>query len=327
MVMNKQIIISCLILATVFCVTAQGLKGENQVNIIGYYGNAGSCADADCIPSLAEIHRAYNVIIFTFANFDSNNQVEWQLQGPYSWNKKLLKKDLASWKMKADPWGRTKHALISFGGQNGGWPMDNEDSVVVEKLHAFCKANGFDGVDVDLESGSISGVIKNLGAFRKLKEMGLLVSAAPEAAQVVLNAYKGLLPVLSWVHPQFYNNGPNAVIPPWTDAYKGYTSWQMNSYWAEVMEVTAKYVGLMDSQRGVCVPASTSAAGSYNIWDFEKLAKTCKDKGIKNIATWAIGYDNQQKWKLAKALLPLLTADSQNSTLPQMMNTGMRVVS
>merc|ERR1740136_290222 len=80
------------------------------------------------------------------------------------------------------------------------------------------------------------------------------------------------------------------------------------------MDATADYLQLTRSQRGVAVPASTSAAGSYNNWNFDKLRKTCKTSGIKNIATWAIGYDNTQNWKLAKALLPLLTDTTPSPT-------------
>lgn len=277
---------------------------EDQVNVVGYYGNSGNAVSS--IPRLEDINSVYNVLIFTFANWQGGNIVL-QIQGPYTLN--TLKGAISSWKSSADPWGRSKHALISFGGENGNWP-NLDDSTLTQRIHEFCDQNSFDGIDIDLESSTVSGVSKNHNAFVTLKErFGYIMTAAPEAAQYPMNAYQSLLPLLTWVHPQFYNNPPNAIIPPFSpaDSWK-YHDWQQDGFWAEVMDTTAEYLHLSPSQRGVAVPASTEAAGSYNNWDFDMLAKTMLDHGIKNVATWALAYDHKDGWKLANAVKYLITA-------------------
>ena len=77
-----------------------------------------------------------------------------------------------------------------------------------------------DGLDIDLEgsavasAASLSSVITSL-----ISDHGKVVTAAPEAAQGPLDNYASILPLLSWVHPQYYNNGPNAVTTPYVQMH------------------------------------------------------------------------------------------------------------
>eukprot|EP01083_Nonionella_stella_P157027 509191_1 len=55
---------------------------------------------------------------------------------------------------------------------------------------------------------------------KSLISKGYWVVAAPEAARGPLNSYKSIMKSLTWLHPQFYNNGPNSVaatrwVPPY----------------------------------------------------------------------------------------------------------------
>ena len=104
--------------------------------------------------------------------------------------------------------------------------------VVEAGLASFMSEYGLDGLDIDLEGQAVAAATSLIPVIKSLVSSGMLVTAAPEvarnvavmlllaycvvqAAQGPLEAYKGMLQYLTWVHPQFYNNGPNAVTTPY----------------------------------------------------------------------------------------------------------------
>lgn len=163
-----------------------------------------------------------------------------------------------------------------------------------------------------------------LSVVDELTQMGKVVTAAPEAAYGPLVAYKELLSHLTWVHPQFYNNGPNAVMAPYVPSAslwpKPWTvrDWQAESggeaFWAGVLEAIANVSSLKASQLGMLIPATTSAAGSYNQWDIELLAKQVAAAGVTHVGTWAVAYDNTQDWKLGRASGELASESDRRCT-------------
>ena len=93
-----------------------------------------------------------------------------------------------------------------------------------------------DGLDIDLEgsavasAASLSSVITSL-----ISDHGKVVTAAPEAAQGPLDNYASILPLLCWVHPQYYNNGPNAVTTPYVPSADLWpTPWTVTDWQDEV---------------------------------------------------------------------------------------------
>lgn len=283
---------------------------ESTVDIIGYYGNSGNAVNA--IPKIIDIHSNYNIVILTFASIDSSGSVSLDIQGPYDKDLKTLGADIKKWKSVSDKWGRRKLALVSIGGQNGQWPSGLSPSTVEAGLDSFMNLLNLDGLDIDLEGGSVSAATSLVPVVASFVSKGKVMTAAPEASQTPLNAYKKLLPHLSWVHPQFYNNGPNGVAAPYVpDATLWPTPWTVTdwqaesggeSFWAGVLAAIAKADGLTQAQQGMLVPATASAAGSYNHWDIEKLASQVKSARVSHVGTWAIAYDHAQGWKLAEAL-------------------------
>merc|ERR1712130_267302 len=224
--------------------------------------------------------------------------------------------DLKEWKSKRDKWGRKRLALVSIGGQNGNWPRGVSAEKLKAGLDKFMDEFGLDGLDIDLEGGSVGAASTLISVVDYLTGKGKIVTAAPEAAQIPLNGYTDLLKHLSWVHPQFYNNPPNGVTTPWTptDASKWPTPWtvhdwqeedaagQGESFWCGVLNAIASKTGLTRAQIGMLYPASPKAAGNNNYWKLGVLAKQVGKCGVTHVGNWALAYDREIGWKGAIAL-------------------------
>jgi len=184
-----------------------------KVDIVGYYGNSGNAVSS--IPTLDAIHPNYNIIILTFAAISDLGKWTLDIQGPYAGNLDQLAADVLVWKAQVDPWDRQRAVLISIGGQNGHWPSGVSEEILLSGLWTFMAQYNLDGLDVDLEGADVAAAAMLSDIITNLTSSNKLVTAAPEAAQNVLDAYALILPLMSWVHPQFYNNGPNAVTTPY----------------------------------------------------------------------------------------------------------------
>jgi len=256
------------------------------------------------------------VIILTFASISSAGVFGLDIQGPYENDLDALAADLATWKGIVDKWGRRRLVLISIGGQNGHWPSGVSASAIEAGLDTFMERFHLDGLDIDLEGGSVGSASSLVPVIQSLTSRGKVVTAAPEAAQGPLGGYKDMLKYLTWVHPQFYNNPPNAVAAPWipTDTDKwprpwGVGSWQDedslgqgDGYWAAVLSVIGQQTGLEQHQLGMLYPASTKAAGAQNNWDVEKLVSQGAKAGVTHFGNWALAYDREEGWKWAIGL-------------------------
>lgn len=284
--------------------TAGGRGITNRlVDVIGYYGQAGNVADQ--IPKLADINENYNVIIFAFIT--GKKGVTLELLGPYKNDMAGLKTDIAAWKAVPDKYGRQKLALVSFGGQGGAWSYSTHTS---DAILSFLIDYNMDGIDIDLEStaAAICDQKEFLDTMDALKAKSIVITAAPEAAQARLDSYKLLLQKVTWAHPQFYNNPPNAVTVPYVpSAWPNYwtvTDWQaedpsLGAFWAAVLSSIGSADSLNASQLGMCCPASKEAASSYNDWDMDTLKTQVAASSINRIATWSITCDKVNGYKFA----------------------------
>lgn len=301
------------------------------LNVVGYYGNSGGqgCPNGSCIPAISDIPAEYNVLVLNFINFANDGSIEFLVGGPQS--KSELPQAIETWKQAQDPWNRPRHALVSIGGQNGHWSNNGVDAeTVFDVLVAFLEEYNLDGLDVDLEGAALSGAGTLTQVVQMLRDECYLVGAAPEAAQGPLDAYKPLLKHLSWVHPQFYNNGPNAVTTPWTGniGWNPTNTWQdtcavcpaKEPFWFSILENIGAVGQLESSQLGMLVPATTLAAGNNNIWDYAMLAHNVGRLGIRHVGTWAIGHDATANYQFAKSFTTVLDARLQlnGETKPSM---------
>jgi len=280
------------------------------IDVIGYYGNSGLAVSY--IPTFQRIDESYNVVIITFANFDGKGNVNFDIQGPYEKNLPQMAKDILTWKQTTDKFGRKKYVLVSVGGQNGNWPAGVTAEQIEQGLRKFMTTYNLDGFDIDLEQNAVSGAASLIPVIQSLIKSGKIVTAAPEASLGPLKAYQGILKYLTWVHPQFYNNGPNSVDKPflpspllWPKPWE-VTDWQdeknNTAFWAGVLDAIGTASNCQQSQLGMLVPASRSAAGSYNNWNFNKLKQEVIWAKIRHVGTWAIAYDNQQGYKFAHTM-------------------------
>jgi len=299
-----------MILSSLFVLVELVFSVSATINVIGYYGNSGN--DISYIPTFAKIDPSYNVVIITFANFDGQGNVGFDIQGPYEKNLPLMAKDIAAWKQVPDQHHRHKYVLVSIGGQNGNWPSGLSPSKIVAGLNVFMKTYNLDGFDIDLESNAISGASSLGPIIQSMVSAGKIVTAAPEASLGPLKAYQGILKYLSWVHPQFYNNPPNSVAAPflpdpaiWPKPWT-VSDWQEErnntAFWSGVLKSIGNVSGCSQSQLGMLIPASPAAAGSGNHYNFDKLKQELIWANVSHVGTWAIAYDNQNNYKFGKLM-------------------------
>merc|ERR1711937_529927 len=134
-----------------------------------------------------------------------------------------------------------------------------------------------------------------------------------------------MLKYLTWVHPQFYNNGPNGVTTPFVPSASLWptpwtvTNWQQESsgqsFWAGVLGAIGHAGSLPKASQGMLIPATPAAAGNNNHWDIDKLVSQVRNAGVTHVGTWAIAYDKTQDWKLAKALGSLCSSASSEAAV------------
>eukprot|EP01083_Nonionella_stella_P090979 254296_1 len=298
----------------------------NKVDIIGYYGNAGGSTEY-AVP-LNEIACYFNIIILTFANFDATNTLQLSMSGLYASNFDRLKKDILEWKAADDPYGRERKILVSIGGAGAIWPNDMSETEIRTEVVRFLEEFQLDGLDIDLEGTLIDRTGSFVLTIETLMFQGYLVTAGPEAAPSSLDAYSSIIPKLSWVHPQYYNNPPDSVylsvyspewapdvsfpdIPEsWQDSgHPGFAVPDGQPWWASVLDRISNHSGLASDQRALLVPASLLAAGTHNNWDFQRLVEQVRDSGLKHIGCWAIEYDIRQNYNFSRTVASLMGED------------------
>jgi chitinase len=199
--------------------------GKHQ--LIGYWHNFTNPA-GPTFP-ISQVSADYDVIVVAFADDAGNGSIAFNLD-PSAGGEARFIADVAAARSKG------KKVVLSFGGQNGTVTLNNASQVTnfVNSVEAIMKRYGFDGIDIDLESGAgvTSGapVQANLvSAVKQLKQRigsGFYLSMAPEHPYVQggFVAYSGIwgayLPIidglrdeLNVLHVQYYNNG--AVYTPY----------------------------------------------------------------------------------------------------------------
>jgi chitinase len=170
---------------------------------------------------IAQVSNDWDVIIVAFADNAGNGNISFTVD-PNAGTEAQFIADVAA-KRKAG-----KKVVLSVGGQNGSISLDNATMVTnfVNSAYALIQKFGFDGIDLDLETGVSQGtaIQTNLvAAMRQLKAKvgsSFYLSMAPEHPYVqggyvaygsIWGAYLPIIDALrndlTEIHVQYYNNG------------------------------------------------------------------------------------------------------------------------
>ena len=204
----------------------------NGHQLIGYwvgYGAAGSTF------SLRDVSPQWDVIIVAFATPDRNApEGTMQFRTPAGFDTEQFKSDIAYTK------GRGKKVMISLGGGGQHFTLADPKRVpnFVSSVQRIVAEYGFDGIDIDFESPSLSidpgdtdfknpttpSIVNLISALRQLHDHfgpGFMISLVPEGTQIPAGypSYGGqfgsylpiayaLRGILSFIDVQDYNTPP-----------------------------------------------------------------------------------------------------------------------
>jgi len=204
----------------------------NGHQLIGYWTGFGSAASNF---SLREVSPQWDVIIVAFSTPDRNApEGTMQFRTPAGFTTEQFKADIAYMKSKG------KKVMISLGGGGQHFTLADPKRVpnFVASVARIVREYGFDGIDIDFESPSLSidpgdtdyrkpttpSIVNLIAALRQLREQlgpGFMISLVPEGTQIPSGypSYGGqfgsYLPILhavrdilSFVDVQDYNTPP-----------------------------------------------------------------------------------------------------------------------
>ncbi|HSC66642.1 MAG TPA: glycosyl hydrolase family 18 protein [Cellvibrio sp.] len=247
--------------------------------LVGYWHNFDNGSG---VIRLADVDASWDVIVIAFVDDAGNGTVDFRLDPAL--NKAQFIQDVAAKRAQG------KNIVLSYGGEKGTVTLNNSTHLAnfVNSTAAIINEYGFDGVDIDLESGAgvMHGapVIGNMvSAIKQLNAMypDLYVSMAPEHPYVQGGyvAYTGIwgayLPMidqlrneLDLLHVQLYNNGGLAT-PYAAQAYQAGTVDMMVASARMMIEgfplangTAGTFKGLRPDQVALGLPSGPRAAGS-----------------------------------------------------------------
>jgi chitinase len=289
--------------------------------LVGYWHNFDN--GSGLIP-LANVDDAWDVIVIAFADDAGNGSVTFKLDSAL--NKAQFIADVAAKKAKG------KTVVLSFGGQNGTVTLNNATNVTnfVNSTAAIMNEYGFDGIDIDLESGAGvswgAGVVSNLPiAVKQLKAKfpNLYLSMAPEhpyvqggyvAASGIWGAYLPMIDSLrnelNILHVQLYNNGGLSTPYANQPLQAGTVDFMVGSIKMLIegfpLANNTQFQGLRPDQVAIGVPSGSRSASSgfVTISDLNN-AVNCISKLVgcgavkpnqayptfRGVMTWSINWD------------------------------------
>lgn len=289
--------------------------------LVGYWHNFNNGSG---LIRLADVDDVWDVIVIAFADDVGNGTVAFNLDPAL--NKAQFISDVATKRAQG------KKVVLSFGGERGTVTLNNATNLAnfVNSTAAIINEYGFDGIDIDLESGANvswgAPVIGNIvAAVKQLKQQfpDLYLSMAPEhpyvhggmiAATGIWGAYlpmiDGLRDDLDLLHVQLYNNGSLATPYANQPLQAGTVDFMVASVKMLVegfpIANNTQFAGLRPDQVAIGVPSGSRSAGSgfVTIADLNNavncLAKLVGCGSIRpnqaypdfrGVMTWSINWD------------------------------------
>ncbi len=286
---RKKIFVFLLILSFMSIAESQNLP---EKIIVGYWHNWGYTPNTVLI---AEVPLEYDVINIAFATPTQPNGANMHFMpdpGIYPDVDEFIN-DVSYIQTNG------KKVVISIGGANHPISLNNPDDVqnFVNSMSTIIDTYGFDGIDIDLEGGSLSlgagdddfrfpttpKIVNMIDAISQLTDLypDMILSAAPETAYVqggystyagIWGAYLPLLHALrdqlTYVHVQHYNTGSmygrdgNIYNPATADFHVAMADMLLAGFNVDVWGNNIFFEPLYPEQVMIGLPASNSAAGS-----------------------------------------------------------------
>jgi chitinase len=196
--------------------------------LVGYWHNFTNPSGATF--PISQVSNDFDVIVVAFGDDAGNGNVSFTVD-PGAGSEAQFRADIAAAR------ARGKKVVLSLGGQNGTVSLNNSTQITnfVNSMADLIQYYGFDGVDIDLESGAgvMHGAAVQTNLVTAIKQLSARIgpsfylSMAPEHPYVQggFTAYSGIwgayLPIidglrqeLDLIHVQYYNNG--ALYTPYS---------------------------------------------------------------------------------------------------------------
>jgi len=275
--------------------------------------------------SLSEVHPNYNVIVLAFPVILSDGTVLWE-DGMDVGVDVPTPAEICAEKAKG------RRILLSVGGAAAG--IDLSSTAVadrfVQTIVPILKANNFDGIDIDIETGLVAGssfsqlsasqsnLIRIIDGILAQMPSNFMLTMAPETAYVTGGqiAYGGpwgaYLPVikkyldngrLSWLQMQYYNGSmygcpggvPTSYSAGTVEGFVEQTKCMANGFWVAGNQA---FIQIPYSKQVPGLPAQPGAGGGYMSPSLVTQAYN-QVSSIKGLMTWSINWDGSKGWTFA----------------------------
>ena len=301
--------------------------------LVGYWHNFTN-PSGDTYP-LSQVSDDWDVIVVAFADDAGNGNLSFTLD-PKAGSEAQFIQDIRAKQAKG------KKVVLSLGGQNGSVTLNSpaQTQNFVNSLYAIIAKYGFDGIDLDLESGVSQGapIIGNLiSGVRQLKAKlgaGFYLSMAPEHPYVqggyvaygsIWGAYLPIIDALredlSVIHVQYYNNG--GLNTPYSTAALAEGSVDMLVGGSKMLiegfplayGASGSFKGLRPDQVAFGVPSGRSSANSGFVsadtviksLDCLMAMKNCGGvkpsqayPSLRGVMSWSINWDRKDGFPLSR---------------------------
>ena len=259
--------------------------------------------------SLASVPTGYNLVDVAFADSDAANDggVTFSIDSGLStalggYTAAQFTSDVATLH------SRGQKVILSVGGQDGTITIGSsaEATNFANSVYSLMKQYGFDGVDIDLENGvNVTYTAQALEDLSSLAGSNLIITLAPQTIDMYTTGSDyfqlalDIKSILTISFTQYYNSGS-------MNGCDGNVYSEGNENFLTALACTQLGGGLSQSQVGLGLPASTSAAGSGyvapsvvdNALDCLSAGTNCgtfvpptKWSNFGSAMTWSINWD------------------------------------
>lgn len=229
--------------------------------------------------ALDKIPSYYNVLIYAFVETKPGSTSIPMLTPSYE-TAAQVKQEIANVHKEG------RKVIVSVGGQNATFNINTttDMNTFVQGMEAIINEYDFDGIDIDVEAGSMGSsaalfgqAVKQIAIDCRKNKPDFMVTAAPEWPLLTTNQWYGKffdalgMDNVTVIWPQFYNQGPGNGITVSTDPWKtvspndGMDKFIVTAVWAFTTESGIKanngFYRIPSDKLAIGLPAANGAAG------------------------------------------------------------------